>query len=316
MNEELYREIISKQQELINLLLKCNSVSNSIVSTTTVDSSLDTLITSPIKIICEYNSGEFINYLHSKGLAENTIYSYNETVNHFFIKYKELTDETLKMWEQNMAEVYKPKTINLKQNGMRRYFEFIGYEGYTFKKYRTQARGFTDNVINDEQYQLLIDNTKRRKNQTYYKIIRIISSTGVRVSELIKLKSADLQKGYTDITSKENKMRRIYYPQQLIDDIADKCTEEYMVTNRYKQQMTTRGVSQLLKNLAKETGIPKEVVYPHSFRHYFAKTFIKNGGDITLLGDLLGHSDISTTALYTRKTANEQKTIVSDIVKW
>ncbi len=308
MTEEQYKEIINKQQELISLLLCQNNSSN---NTTEFIIKSDTT-----EAICEYDSGAFILFLQNKGLSENTVYSYSDTVKKFFETYKELTHETLKTWEQDMAEVYKPKSINLRQNGMRRYFEFIGYEGYSFRKYRTQKNGFTDNVINDEQYQQLVEYTQKHKNETCYKIIRIIASTGVRVSELIRLKSIDLQKGYSDIVSKENKMRRIYYPSQLVNDIIDKCPYEYMITNRFKQQMTTRGVSVILKSLASKSGVPKEVVYPHSFRHYFAKTFIKNGGDITLLGDLLGHSDISTTALYTRKTTTEQKLIVSDIVKW
>jgi site-specific recombinase XerC len=57
-------------------------------------------------------------------------------------------------------------------------------------------------------------------------------------------------------------------------------------------------------------------MHPHSFRHYFAKQFMKKSNNITLLGDLLGHSDLATTAIYTRQTAEEQKKGVDKIIDW
>lgn len=80
--------------------------------------------------------------------------------------------------------------------------------------------------------------------------------------------------------------------------------------------MTSRGVSSLLIKAAPKAGVPKEVMHPHSFRHFFAKEFLKQNNDITLLGDLLGHSDISTTAIYTRLTSEEQAQQINEVVGW
>ena len=57
-------------------------------------------------------------------------------------------------------------------------------------------------------------------------------------------------------------------------------------------------------------------MHPHSFRHFFAKEFLKNNNDITLLGDILGQSDVSTTAIYTRMTSAEQAKQINEIVRW
>lgn len=70
------------------------------------------------------------------------------------------------------------------------------------------------------------------------------------------------------------------------------------------------------RDCAKGSGVPKEVLHPHSFRHFFAKMFLKSNNDITLLGDLLGHSNISTTAIYTRKSSAEQAQELDRIIKW
>lgn len=58
------------------------------------------------------------------------------------------------------------------------------------------------------------------------------------------------------------------------------------------------------------------VVYPHSFRHRFAKNFLEKCNDITFLADLMGHESIETTRIYLRKTATEQRDIVDTVVDW
>ena len=62
--------------------------------------------------------------------------------------------------------------------------------------------------------------------------------------------------------------------------------------------------------------LDERVVYPHSFRHRFAKNFIESCGDISLLSDLLGHESIETTRIYLRRSSSEQKAIVNKVVDW
>ena len=94
------------------------------------------------------------------------------------------------------------------------------------------------------------------------------------------------------------------------------CTSGYLFLNRYGERISTRGISQQLKSFALEYGIDPKVVYPHSFRHRYAKNFLEKFNDIALLADLMGHESIETTRLYLRRTAGEQKAIVDEIVTW
>ena len=63
-------------------------------------------------------------------------------------------------------------------------------------------------------------------------------------------------------------------------------------------------------------GLDKKVVYPHSFRHRYAKNFLEKYNDIALLADLMGHESIETTRIYLRRTASEQQALVDKIVTW
>ena len=86
--------------------------------------------------------------------------------------------------------------------------------------------------------------------------------------------------------------------------------------NRFGQRITTRGIASQLKHFAEKYGMNKEVVYPHSFRHRFAKNFLDRFNDLALLADLMGHESIETTRIYLRRTASEQQKIVDKVVNW
>lgn len=71
-----------------------------------------------------------------------------------------------------------------------------------------------------------------------------------------------------------------------------------------------------LKRFAIRYGINPDVIYPHSFRHRFAKNFIERNSDIALLADLMGHENLETTRIYLRRTALEQREAVDSIIDW
>lgn len=93
-------------------------------------------------------------------------------------------------------------------------------------------------------------------------------------------------------------------------------TSGCLFLNRYGDRITTRGISQQLKNYADKYGLDSKVVYPHSFRHRYAKNFLEKYNDIALLVDLMGHESIETTRIYLRRTASEQQALVDKIVTW
>lgn len=86
--------------------------------------------------------------------------------------------------------------------------------------------------------------------------------------------------------------------------------------NRFGEGIIARGISQQLKNYADKYGLDKKVIYPHSFRHLYAKNFLDKYNDIALLADLMGHESIETTRIYLRRTATEQQALVDKIVTW
>ena len=109
----------------------------------------------------------------------------------------------------------------------------------------------------------------------WYFVIRFLAATGARVSELIQIKVEHIKLGHLDLYSKGGKLRRIYIPNSLQEEPflgwRKTTVKAASFLNKYGDRITTRGISGQLKKYAIKYGIDPAVVYPHSFRHRFAK---------------------------------------------
>ena len=90
----------------------------------------------------------------------------------------------------------------------------------------------------------------------------------------------------------------------------------FLFLNKYGELITARGIAVQLKHFGSKYGLDPSVVYPHSFRHRFAKSLLERYNDIAMLADLMGHASIETTRIYLRKTSTEQQNIINQIIDW
>lgn len=264
----------------------------------------------------------FETFLVSENLAPNTVSAYIVAISGYFKQFEEINKKNLLAWKSSLIENFKAKTVNLKIQAINKYLDYIKRSSLKIKSVKVQQRLFLENVISDADYSFLKRKLKQEHNKEWYFIVRFLAATGARISELIKIKVEHVQSGYIDLYTKGGKIRRIYIPRSLKDEalvwIEDELNIDYgyIFMNRFKERITSRGISQQLKNYAIKYGIDPKVVYPHSFRHRFAKNFLEKYNDIALLADLMGHESIETTRIYLRKTASEQQAIVDKIVTW
>lgn len=264
---------------------------------------------------------EFEKHLRQKNLSENTISAYLLTIRIYNQLSGEITKQNLLAFKGYLMETYKPKTVNLRIQAINKYLEFIKKDKLRLSAVKIQQKNFLENVISDADYKFLKNSLKKDGNWEWYFVVRYLAATGARVSELIQIKVEHVFKGYFDLYSKGGKLRRLYIPKKLKVETESWLKEKgfasgYLFLNRFGERITVRGISQQLKNYAIKYGLNPKVVYPHSFRHRFAKNFLEKFNDISLLADLMGHESIETTRIYLRKTASEQQEIVDKIVTW
>ena len=264
---------------------------------------------------------EFEKHLRGSNLSENTISSYLFAVRQYQEQYVEVTLKNLKAYKIWLIESYKPKTVNLRLRAINCYLESIGKEKWKQPFVRVQQKAFLENVISEADYEYFKTCLKNEDEMFWYFVIRFLAATGARVSELIQIKVEHIKLGHLDLYSKGGKLRRIYIPKALQNEalswLASKQQESgFIFLNKYGERITTRGISGQLKKLAIKYNINPAVVYPHSFRHRFAKSFLERCNDIAFLADLMGHESIETTRIYLRKTSTEQREIVDNVVLW
>ena len=264
---------------------------------------------------------KFKSFLLQLNMAENTITAYIYAVKDFNSQYQELTKENLLLYKMSLIETFKPKTVNLRIQALNKYLNFVHKPQLHLKSVKVQQRTYLENVISNADYTFLKNKLKKEDNLEWYFVVRFLAATGARVSELVQLKVEHVNVGYYDIYTKGGKIRRIFIPRKLREEAqewlsANKRESGYLFLNRFGDRITTRGIAQQLKNYAKKYGLNPKVVYPHSFRHRYAKNFLEKFNDIALLADLMGHESIETTRIYLRRTASEQQDIVDKVVVW
>lgn len=264
---------------------------------------------------------EFECYLRRKGYSPNTMASYVFAARQLCERLGTLTDEALLEHKDWLIGTYAAKTVNNRLIAINAYLDFVGYGGMRLAGVKIQQKPFLDNVVSNEQYEAMKSQLEHEGDLFWLFVIHFLACTGARVSELRRFTVEHVRAGHMDIVSKGSKLRRVYIPVGLQRDAlawleAEGRTSGEVFLGERGTVITARGIALGLKRVAVRCGVDEAVIYPHSFRHLFAKNFIKRSPDIALLADLMGHESIETTRVYLRRTAQEQRDEVNAVVDW
>jgi len=172
-------------------------------------------------------------------------------------------------------------------------------------------------VLTKEEVKNLISNTNNQKSKL---IISLIYAAGLRVSEVTNLKIKDLdfvEKIGKIKKSKGKKDRFFNIPNFLLVDLEEQVSSQQENKKKYlfsgrDDKMTTRNIQKIVQKAARRVGLGDEV-HCHTLRHSFATHLLENGIDLRKIQELLGHSDLSTTQIYTHISTQEIKKIASPI---
>lgn len=258
----------------------------------------------------EKTLAEFREKLRLNELTKNTVKNYSKAVRTYLDFCEgDVSLETAIAFKDYLKATLDEVTVNLYINALN-YFLRTSGENYTLKCIPIRKATTVENVICKEEYDELRRRLIEDNDRNGINIIALLGGTGMRVSELVSVTLEDVERGYKDIPAK-NKTRTVIFPKSvklIIEQNAPENPSAHIIP------MTVRGVQKKLATMAEKYGIRRSVMHPHSFRHFFAVQFLKHDKDISLLSDLLGHSNISTTSIYLTLSREQQTERLNDVM--
>lgn len=246
--------------------------------------------------------------------SENTVRSFMYAAADFFQHFDEFNAVNCRKYvSMLMRSGRRASTVNSRISGLSALSRYLKVP-VCIKHIKTPRKLYLDNVMSELEYNRLVNFLAGYHRKEYYFYVRILASTGARISEFLQMTWEDVIRGQVVLVGKGNKERLLFFPSSLQRD-ARVFVESCHLRGRIAP-VTDKSVRQAIRRMAVKAGVPAEKVHPHAFRHFFAKMFLKRSNDITMLADLLGHASLNTTRIYLQKSYDEQQREFNQSVNW
>lgn len=231
-----------------------------------------------------------------------------------FIGSEETFDkETVIAYKNYLLDKYAPASVNSMLAAVNRFLKENGWYDCAVKAVKIQKDAFRpiNKELTREEYYRLLQTAMKKGNKRLYMLMQTICSTGIRVSELPFITVESLYTRRAAVSLK-GKTRTVILPKALCRELMAYikerkiCSGSIFVT-RSGKPINRSNIWKEMKELCKTAGVDKDKVFPHNFRHLFACAYYQLEKDITHLADILGHSNINTTRIYTLVSGEEQE---------
>ena len=262
----------------------------------------------------------FRNYLLGEERSAATIEKYGRDVLAFLSwlsDREEISKEVVVGYKQAIIGKYKTTSANSMLVSVNRFLDFIGKKDCQVKLFKIQRNPFRkkDKELTKEEYNRLILAAKAKSSSRLFLMIQAICSTGIRVSEHRFITREALERGNVTIYNK-GKERVVFLPKKLKKCLLQYCRQNGIYSGPVFVTKSGTPVNRCnvwaeMKALCKEAGVSPEKVFPHNLRHLFAVTYYRMQKDIVHLADILGHSNIEYTRIYTFTSEEEHARVLS-----
>ena len=221
---------------------------------------------------------------------------------------REISKGELLAYKESLMDRYAPASVNSVIASLNGFFAYIERFDLKIKNLKIQKQIFAskDNELTKAEYERLLGAAKAKRNERLYLIMQTICSTGIRVSELKAITVEAANNGSATINCK-GKMRIVILPKQLCkmlkSYIADnKISNGSVFVSKNGKPLDRSNIWSDMKKLCESAGVSKDKVFPHNLRHLFARTYYSLQKDVVRLADILGHSSVNTTRIYTMES--------------
>lgn len=262
-------------------------------------------------IITQKTLDDFRRMLIERERSVHTIQKYIHDVKHMinFLGERALTKELLIEYKTYLTQGYSSVSVNSMLAAANSFLGFMGRDDLKLALLKIQRPTFTtgEKELSGEEYSRLI-NAAQKKSERLSLIVQTICSTGIRVSELRFITAETVYTGRAEISCK-GKRRTVFMPsalQRLLKRYIGKrgIKSGAVFVTRTGKPIDRSNIWRELKKLGKPALVAGKKLFPHNLRHLFARTYYSMEKDISRLADILGHSSLSTTCIYTMESGD------------
>jgi len=262
------------------------------------------------RVITSQSISAYAAYLHQEEKSKTTIQQYIRSINiaaHYFAG-QELTKEAMIRWKEHLIKVYAVTSVNTILVAVNGFLKFLCWNDLIVKALKIQKSLFCDEKqeLTRNEYERLVRAAEHKGNRRLSLIIQTICSTGIRISELQFITVEAVQMGRTEVSNK-GKHRLIFLPVKLRRSLSHYIKENQedkgpIFVTKSGKPIDRTNIWRSMKELCKSAGVDPDKVFPHNLRHLFARTYYRIEKDLSRLADILGHSNVNTTRIYTMET--------------
>ena len=265
---------------------------------------------------------QFRRTLYADEKSPATIRKYLHDVKKFFLyaKGQPVTKELVLAYKEYILEQYVVSSANTMLVSLNGFFSWAGIPELRVKTVKQQRETFRkDKDLTKAEYRRLLDTAQKQKKVWLKLVMETICATGIRVSELRYITLEAVRRGTAKITCK-GKHRQIFLSKRLCAALKEYCRQRNIKSGpvfvtKNGTALDRSNIWSAMKRLCRDCGVAAGKVFPHNLRHLFARLFLTIEKDITKLADILGHSSLNTTRLYTLSIGADHRRRINQLAK-
>ena len=250
----------------------------------------------------------FREYLIQEEKSELTVEKYVQDARRFlcWLGQRELTKQEVLSYKMELIGRYAVASVNSKLSSINCFLKFLSREDCCVKTVKQQRQAFLseEKELSKEEYARLLSAAKQKPRLCL--LMQTICSTGIRVSEHRFITVEAAKQGYANVRLK-GKNRVVFLPSKLCKALlkyakSHKIQSGSIFVTKAGKTLNRSNIWAEMKKLCRTARVSREKVFPHNLRHLFARTYYGLEKDIVRLADILGHSSINTTRIYTMES--------------
>ena len=271
-----------------------------------------------MRTIEENTIESYKNHLYNEEKSVKTIEKYIRDLRTFSTwlqqqEDKDITKKSVIEYKKYLDENYKPASSNSMLAALNVFFAYMEWHDCHVKGFKVQKTHIyaQEKEMTREEYKKLIDTAKQEGKLRLALIIETIGGTGIRISELKSI-TVEAVKNSKVVLSGKGKYREICLVKKLKNKLMCYCrqngiTQGSVFVTKNGNPLDRSNIWKEMQVVGERAGVDLEKVFPHNLRHFFARTYYMLHKNIGYLADILGHSNINTTRIYTATTEKNHR---------